>query len=180
MEKQTNIYLEIIDRESGKIEERFSNGENLSSDDLHTIALKGQFKHIEILEKSLENIETNFEEIENYLDSRKNEIVKKFQTLEEKFEGFKASIREDGEKKVLEFKSENEKRFREIDSMFSKIENSNDGKLKDIEVALSRLEAKIESGEKEIGKEIVNTVKWYIGGIGAILVSLKLLDLLLK
>ena len=83
MEK-TNVdsmLIEMITPKVKEIEERFSRGEGLSSEDINTLLLKSQYNHI------------------NHLDQKLNDVTKsvqflevKFQSLEGKFELLKTEI----------------------------------------------------------------------------------------
>ena len=66
-----DVYISMISKDAEKIEERFSDGENLSSNDIHTLVLKTQYNHINHLDKKLDevtetvkNLEHNFEKLE--------------------------------------------------------------------------------------------------------------------
>jgi uncharacterized coiled-coil DUF342 family protein len=180
MEKRENIYLEIVSKESSKIEEKFSNGESLSPDDIHTLAIKSQYKHIDRLDGTLTKLENQFNGVEKQLEEKKGEIILKSQKLIEKFDGLKASLQEEGDRRIVEIKGENEKRFRDIDKTLSEFKVDINRRYGDIETRLAQLEVVIEKSQKNIGRDLTNTVRWYIAGTGLILIIMKSLDIFLK
>jgi chaperonin cofactor prefoldin len=158
MESGDSLYLEIILKESGKIEERFSNAETLTYNDLHILALKSQYAHISNLDTKLRNLQEKSEELEKKLETIQNGVNKERENC------------------FIKISAENEGRLREVDKNFIGIKSDIDKRYGEIDIRISKLEAKIENSQKEIGKELANTIKWYIGGTGLILIFMKSLE----
>jgi uncharacterized coiled-coil DUF342 family protein len=90
-----DVYISMISKEAEKIEDKFSNGENLSSNDIHTLVLKTQYNHI------------------NHLDQKLNEVTKDvsllrtdFEKLEIKFEHLEISVKNEMEMVRKDVKNE--------------------------------------------------------------------------
>ncbi len=98
----------------------------------------------------------------NHLDMKLDEVTADVASLKVEFNTFKLEInndfrllREEFQTFKMEIMAENEKRFGSMD-------------------------AKFESLRTDIQTTINNTMKWYIGGTGVILVALKSLDIFVK
>ena len=77
MNKQTNIddmLLQMISPKINEIEERFSRGEGLKSEDINTLLLKSQYNHI------------------NHLDSKLDEVTSDVANLRLEFGGLKSEF----------------------------------------------------------------------------------------
>lgn len=73
--KVDDMLIEMITPKVKEIEEKFSNGEGLSQDDINTLLLKSQYNHINHLDEKLNEITASVVALEN-----------KFTALENKFE----------------------------------------------------------------------------------------------
>ena len=73
--KVDDMLIEMITPKVKQIEEKFSNGEGLSQDDINTLLLKSQYNHI------------------NHLDKKLDETVDMVKALEGKFETFQAQMK---------------------------------------------------------------------------------------
>jgi len=101
----------------------------------------------------------------NHLDIKLDEVTADVASLKGEFTGLKGEfrvLREEFQSFKMELIAENEKRF---GSMERKI---------------GSMDAKFESLKTDIQTTINNTMKWYIGGTGVILVALKSLDIFVK
>ena len=117
-----DMLIEMITPQVKEIEEKFGRGEGLTQTDIHTLLLKSQYNHINHLDEKLDEVTAD-------VSSLKSD----FKLLENKFDTFKAEIRED----------------------------------------IAKLNTNVE-------KTIKETMKWYIGGVGLVIVALKLLDVFVK
>lgn len=103
MRKNTKIenqLLEMIQPRIQLIENKFSNGEALSDQDVNTLLLKSAFNHINHFEMRLDELAADmaqlrldFSELEikfHHLESRFYALEGKFQTLEARFETLEA------------------------------------------------------------------------------------------
>jgi N-methylhydantoinase B/oxoprolinase/acetone carboxylase alpha subunit len=81
-----DMLIEMIEPKIQEINEKFSNGRELTQDDINTLLLKSQYNHI------------------NHLDDKLNETVQSVANLEVKFEGLKKEYKSDfeGLKKDIE------------------------------------------------------------------------------
>ncbi len=144
-----------------EIEEKFSRGEGLTQEDIHTLLLKSQYNHI------------------NHLDDKLNEVTADVASLKGDFRTFKAELIGDFEKRMgfMEVKfSGVETKFSGLETKFAGVET----KFAGLETKFAGLETKFESAQVRMQETIVSTMKWYIGGAGVVLVLLKALDIFVK
>ena len=94
----------------------------------------------------------------NHLDIKLDEVTADVASLKGDF----GLLREEFQTFKMEIMAENEKRFGSMDTKFGS------------------MDAKFESLKTDIQTTINNTMKWYIGGTGVILVALKSLDIFVK
>jgi DNA repair exonuclease SbcCD ATPase subunit len=91
-----DMLIEMISPKVKEIEEKFSRGEGLTQEDIHTLLLKSQYNHINHLDKKLDEIaadnsklrldfEVRFAGLENGLEKRMSGLETKFAGLETKF-----------------------------------------------------------------------------------------------
>ena len=79
--KVDDILIEMITPKVKQIEEKFSNGEGLTQEDIHTLLLKSQYNHIN-------HLDTKLDEVVADVASLKGE----FSSLKSEFNTFKAEI----------------------------------------------------------------------------------------
>jgi len=152
------MLIEMITPKVKQIEEKFGNGEALTQDDINTLLLKSQYNHINHLDMKLDEVTADVASLKgefNELKGEFNELKGEFNELKNEFKIFKMEINNDFSLLRVEIMAENEKRFGSMD-------------------------AKFESLRTDIQTTINNTMKWYIGGTGVILVALKSLDIFVK
>jgi len=77
-----DMLIEMITPKVKEIEEKFSRGEGLTQEDIHTLLLKSQYNHI------------------NHLDDKLNEVTADVASLKGEFRTFKAEIIVDFEKRI--------------------------------------------------------------------------------
>jgi len=168
-----DMLIEMITPKVKQIEEKFGNGEGLTQDDINTLLLKSQYNHINHLDIKLDEVTADVASLKGEFHEFKNEVnidLKEFKNgIDAEFKEFKNEINTEfsnlrGDFQLLrgefqtfkmEIMAENEKRFGSMD-------------------------AKFESLKTDIQTTINNTMKWYIGGTGVILVALKSLDIFVK
>lgn len=143
-----DMLIEMITPKVKEIEEKFSRGDGLSQEDINTLLLKSQYNHINHLDQKLDEVTASVVALEG-----------KFQGLESKFQLFKS-----------EMTAEIEKRMSTLDNRMSSFENR-------MEARMSSLELKFEQSHVKMQETINNTMKWYIGGAGVVLILLKALDI---
>jgi peptidoglycan hydrolase CwlO-like protein len=153
-----NILLEMISPKIKEIEEKFSRGEGLDENDVELLLLKTQFNHI------------------NHLDDKLNEVTASVVNLEHKFEKLEQKVNADItrlEEKIDSNKVELEEKFHTLEQKFNTLEQK-------FETFKEEMRGMFEKSQKEMLATINNTMKWYIGGAGVILVVLKMLDIFIK
>ena len=153
-----NILLEMISPKIKEIEEKFSRGEGLDENDVQLLLLKSQFNHI------------------NHLDDKLNEVTASVVNLEHKFEKLEQKVNSDIirlEEKIDSNKIELEEKFHTLEEKFHTLEQK-------FETFKEEMRGMFEKSQKEMLATINNTMKWYIGGAGVILVVLKMLDIFVK
>lgn len=153
MRKNTKIenqLLEMIQPRIQLIENKFSNGETLSDQDVNTLLLKSAFNHINHFEMRLDELAADvaqlrldFSELEvkfHHLESRFYALEGKFHALEGKFQTLEA-------------------RFETLEARFISFE--------------SRMEATIE-------KTMKSNIKWTLGLMTFCLTLFKIIDLVVQ
>jgi len=197
-----NILLEMISPKIKEIEEKFSRGEGLDENDVQLLLLKSQFNHINHLDDKLnevtasvvnlehkfekleqqvnfdiarleEKLDTNIARLEEKLDTNIARLEEKLDTnierLEEKLDTNISRL----EEKIDMNKVELEEKFHTLEERFQTLEQK-------FETFKEEMRGMFEKSQKEMLATINNTMKWYIGGAGVILVVLKMLDIFVK
>ena len=175
-----NILLEMISPKIKEIEEKFSRGEGLDENDVQLLLLKSQFNHINHLDDKLNevtasvvNLEHKFEKLEQQVNFDIARLEEKIDTniarLEEKIDTNIARL----EEKIDMNKVELEEKFHTLEQKFYTLEQK-------FETFKEEMRGMFEKSQKEMLATINNTMKWYIGGAGVILVVLKMLDIFIK
>jgi uncharacterized coiled-coil DUF342 family protein len=90
-----DVYISMISKEAEKIEEKFSNGESLTSADIHTLVLKTQYNHINHLDKKLDEVTKDVFLLRSDFEKLELTVNNRMDTLEEKIETEINSIRKD-------------------------------------------------------------------------------------
>jgi predicted nuclease with TOPRIM domain len=160
-----NILVEMISPKIKDIEEKFSRGDGLNDDDVQLLLLKSQFNHI------------------NHLDDKLNEVTASVVNLEHKFEKLEQQVNFDIarlEEKIDMNKVELEEKFHTLEERFHTLEQKFETLEQKFETFKEEMRGMFEKSQKEMLQTINNTMKWYIGGAGVILVVLKMLDIFVK
>ncbi|SMN02219.1 tRNA-guanine transglycosylase [uncultured Candidatus Thioglobus sp.] len=104
--KVDDMLIEMIEPKIKEIEQRFSDGEGLTQDDINTLLLKSQYNHINHLDDKLNEVtasviglegkfnilEGGFNTLEGKFELLKTDIESKFDILEGKFELLKTDL----------------------------------------------------------------------------------------
>ncbi|SMM97850.1 tRNA-guanine transglycosylase [uncultured Candidatus Thioglobus sp.] len=97
--KVDDMLIEMIEPKIKEIEQRFSDGEGLTQDDINTLLLKSQYNHINHLDGKLNEVtasvtglEGKFDTLEGKFELLKTDIESKFDVLEGKFELLKTDL----------------------------------------------------------------------------------------
>jgi predicted nuclease with TOPRIM domain len=145
-----DLLMEMITPKITEIEEKFSRGDGLNQEDINTLLLKSQYNHI------------------NHLDSKLDEVTADVASLKGEFTGL------EGKFTGLEGK------FVGLEGKFTGLEGKFVGLEGKFDLLQANLRADMSDFKKDIQETINNTMKWYIGGAGVILVLLKSLDLFIN
>jgi predicted nuclease with TOPRIM domain len=180
--KIENQLLEMIQPRIQLIENKFSNGEALSYQDVNTLLLKSAFNHMNHFELRLDEVAENIEQLRTdfcgiegrirkledrilVLEDRFVVLEGKFQTLELKFQLMEGKFHElEGRFIALE------RRFHELENRFYALE----GKFQTLEARFVSFEAKIEA---TIEKTMKSHIKWTLGLMTFCLTLFKIIDL---
>ncbi len=121
-----DMLIEMITPKVKEIEEKFSRGEGLTQEDIHTLLLKSQYNHI------------------NHLDDKLNEVTADVASLKGDFRTFKAELIGDFEKRMgfMEVK------FSGVETKFSGLETKFAGLETKFESAQVRMQETIVSTMK--------------------------------
>jgi len=153
--KVEDMLIEMISPKVKEIEEKFSQGKGLSQDDINTLLLKSQYNHINHLDKKLD-------ETVDLVYSIKNEFDVKFNNLKNEFDV-----------KFNNLKNEFDVKFAQLQGEFNTLRG-------EFNTFKAEIIASNEETKRQIQETINNTMKWYIGGAGIIIVALKALDIFIK
>jgi predicted nuclease with TOPRIM domain len=82
--------------------------------------------------------------------------------------------------KLNEVVEDNAKIRVEFESRFSEMELKFEKRFAKLENSFAGLETKFEQSQVKMQETIINTMKWYIGGAGVVLIMLKALDIFIK
>jgi len=122
-----DMLIEMIEPKIREINEKFSNGEKLTQDDINTLLLKSQYNHINHLDDKLnetvetvKNLEHKFDKLENQyksdFGSLKNEYKSDFDKLENQYKNDFGSLKN-------EYKSDFDKLENQYKSDFGSLKN---------------------------------------------------------
>ncbi|MDX2197218.1 MAG: hypothetical protein NW207_12460 [Cytophagales bacterium] len=100
--KNTNVdemLLQMIEPKVREIQERFSRGEGLSSEDINTLLLKSQYNHINHLDEKLNEVtadvaflKNDFSELKSDFKILETRVDARLNTLEANMKAFEANI----------------------------------------------------------------------------------------
>jgi len=81
-----DMLIEMIEPKIREINEKFSNGESLSQDDINTLLLKSQYNHINHLDDKLNETVESVKNIEHRLDKLEQKYESDFEQLKKDIE----------------------------------------------------------------------------------------------
>ena len=87
-----DMLIEMISPKIKNIEEKFTNSEGLSQDDINTLLLKSQYNHINHLDSKLNEVVANVSSLKSDFKSLEHKVDKRFETFEQRFETFEQKI----------------------------------------------------------------------------------------
>ena len=82
-----DMLIEMITPKVKEIEEKFSNGEGLTQDDINTLLLKSQYNHINHLDDKLNETVESVKELRNDFNSLEKRLTNDMSSLEERLTG---------------------------------------------------------------------------------------------
>ena len=160
--KVDDMLIEMISPKVREIEEKFSQNQALTQDDINTLLLKSQYNHINHLDAKLdETVET----VKN--------LERKFVTLEQKFEISVKEMRNNYEKLEQKLTGDYQKLEQKLTGDYQKLEQKFDATVKELRGDYQRLEQKIET---TIQKALNKNMMLLIIVIGAFMTLSKLID----
>jgi len=113
-----DMLIEMIEPKIREINEKFSNGESLSQDDINTLLLKSQYKHINHLDDKLNEMVESVKNIKHRLDKLEQKYESDFKSLEERYKNDFKSLKD-------EYKSDFEQLKKDIEVTIQKALNKN-------------------------------------------------------
>ena len=90
--RANDMLIEMITPKVKEIEEKFSRGQALSQDDIHTLLLKSQFNHINHLDQKLDDVAADNAKLRFDFELRFAGLENKFSGLETKFAGLETKF----------------------------------------------------------------------------------------
>ncbi len=90
--KVDDILIEMISPKVKEIEEKFSRGEGLTQEDIHTLLLKSQYNHINHLDEKLDEVVADNAKLRLDFEVRFAGLETKFAGLETKFAGLETKF----------------------------------------------------------------------------------------
>jgi len=169
--KIENQLLEMIQPRIQQIENKFSNEEALSDQDVNTLLLKSAFNHMNHLDQRLDEVAADVAQLRIDfcgLEGRFLELEGRFTALEGRFHAL------EGRFLTLE------NRFQELENRFHILE----GKFQTLEARFGNLEARFISFESRMEATIEKTmkshIKWTLGLMTFCLTLFKIIDLVVQ
>ncbi len=92
--KVDDILIEMISPKVKEIEEKFSRGEGLTQEDIHTLLLKSQYNHINHLDEKLDEVVADNAKLRLDFEVRFAGLETKFAGLETKFESAQVKMQQ--------------------------------------------------------------------------------------
>jgi len=120
-----DMLIEMIEPKIREINEKFSNGESLSQDDINTLLLKSQYNHINHLDDKLNETVEAVKNIEYRLDKFEQEIRGDFNILENKFNSLEERYKNDFKSLEERYRSDFEQLKKDIEVTIQKALNKN-------------------------------------------------------
>jgi len=120
-----DMLIEMIEPKIREINEKFSNGESLSQDDINTLLLKSQYNHINHLDDKLNETVESVKNIENRLDKFEQKMNGDFSALEGKFNSLEERYKSDFKSLEERYKSDFEQLKKDIEVTIQKALNKN-------------------------------------------------------
>ena len=90
--KVDDMLIEMITPKVREIEEKFSQGEGLTQDDINTLLLKSQYNHINHLDLKLNEVVADVASLKSEFDNKFNSLKGEFGLLKGEFELLKAEF----------------------------------------------------------------------------------------
>ena len=149
--------VEMISPKIKNIEEKFSKGQGLSSEDVITLLLKSQFNHI------------------NHLDQKLNEVTNDVANLKVQFE----SLRADVKTQLAEFKTDIAEFKTDIAEIKTDIANFKRDVKSDIADFKIDIKNDIANLNINVHKAINKNMQWSIGVITFIVTAIKVFDMIM-
>jgi predicted nuclease with TOPRIM domain len=183
--KIENQVLEMIQPRIQLIENKFSNGEALSDQDVNTLLLKSAFNHMNHFDLRLDEVAADVAQLRTDfcgLEGRFLELEGRFHVLEGRFHALEAKFTTlEGKFHALEGKFHAlESRFQELENRFLVLE----GKFQTLEAKFETLEARFISFESRmeaiIEKTMKSNIKWTLGLMTFCLTLFKIIDLVVQ
>lgn len=87
-----DMLIEMITPKVKQIEEKFSNGEGLTQDDINTLLLKSQYNHINHLDQKLDEVTADVASLKSSFTLLEQKVEQRFETFEQRFETFEQKI----------------------------------------------------------------------------------------
>ncbi len=157
MKKNTKIenqLLEMIQPRIQLIENKFSNGEALTDQDVNTLLLKSAFNHINHLDQRLDEVAADVAQLRTDfcgLESKFHELESRFHALEGKFHAL-------------------EGKFHALEARFQALE----ARFETLEAKFVSFEARMEA---TIEKTMKSNIKWTLGLMTFCLTLFKIIDM---
>ncbi|WP_152184403.1 hypothetical protein [Sulfurimonas indica] len=90
--KVDDFLIEMISPKVKEIEEKFTNNQSLSQDDINTLLLKSQYNHINHLDQKLDEVVEDVASLKNDFKLLEQKVEQRFETFEQRFETFEHRI----------------------------------------------------------------------------------------
>jgi uncharacterized coiled-coil DUF342 family protein len=151
---KTNVdemLLQMIEPKVRDIQEKFSRGEGLTSEDVNTLLLKSQYNHI------------------NHLDEKLNEVTGDVSSIKHEIKLLEVSLNAKLDENIASLKADSNSMRHDINSL------NQDFNLLDVSV-LSKLDAFEKNFDFKIQKAINSNMRWSLGLIAIVVMFIKLLD----
>lgn len=149
--KVDDMLIEMISPKIKEIEERFSNGQALTQDDINTLLLKSQFNHINHLDLKLNEVTQSVIDLEHKFDLTVVQLRSDYERLEGRVDG---AIRDlEGRFEALEQK------FYALEGKFEALEDKFDATVKNLEDKFDATVKELRSDYAHLEQRIETTIQ---------------------
>jgi len=123
--KVDDMLIEMISPKVREIEEKFSQNQALTQDDINTLLLKSQYNHINHLDAKLDETVEAVKSLEHRFEKLEQKLAGDYQRLEQKFDATVKELRGDYQRLEQKLTGDYQKLEQKIETTIQKALNKN-------------------------------------------------------